>query len=98
MAKARLYEIDGMTIEIPLRYDSLSRKYLEIYDELIDNPRRTPQGYPIVTVAEEACSCAPDGVKSCGGCPHYKTAGKKTWFGTCRNNSNRITPKREDTL
>ncbi len=91
MAKTRLYEIDGMQIEIPLRWDTLAKKYLEVYDELIDNPKRTPLGYPIVTVMEEACSFAPDGVTGCRNCPNYQAAGKrKTWFGSCRNEQNRI--------
>ncbi len=91
MAKTRLYEIDGMQIEIPLRWDTLAEKHLEIYDELIDNPKRTHLGYPIITVMEEACSFAPDGVTGCRNCPNYQPAGKrKTWFGSCRNEQNRI--------
>ncbi len=90
MAKTRLYEIDGMKIEIPLQWDSLSKKYLEDYDDLIENRRRTPLGYPIVTITDDACELAPAGVTDCWSCPHYQKAGeRKTWFGTCRNEQNR---------
>ncbi len=90
MAKTRLYEIDGMPIEIPLQWDSLSKKYLEIYDDLIENPIRTPFGFPIVTITNDACTFAPEGVTDCCSCPYYQPAGKrKTWFGSCRNEENR---------
>ncbi len=89
MAKTRIYEIDGMQIQIPLRWDALAKKYLEMYDELIEYPKRTPLGYPIITVAEEACTQAPEGVSDCSSCPCYKPAGDHTWFGTCRNEQNR---------
>ncbi len=89
MAKVKFYEIDGMGIEIPLEWDSMSEKYLEVYDELIKNPKITPLGYPIVTITQDACSFAPDGVTDCWSCPHYESAGEHTCFGSCRNEQNR---------
>ncbi len=96
MEKTRLYEIDGMKIEIPLQWDDMSEKYLEVYDHLIENRRRTPLGYPIVTITDDACQHAPEGVSDCWSCPHYKPASEHTWFGSCRNEQNKIQPQKGD--
>ncbi len=61
MGKTIFYEIDGMKIEIPLEWDASLRRYLENYDELIDNPRCTPFGYPIIVIGQDACQNAPPG-------------------------------------
>ena len=47
MEKTVRFEIEGTVIELPLKYDERSHKYLEDYRETIENPVRTREGRPI---------------------------------------------------
>ena len=58
MNKTVQFEIEGTVIELPLKYDERSQKYLEDYREVIDNPVRTPEGRPILFTFDDACAYA----------------------------------------
>ena len=58
MDKTVRFEIEGAIIELPLKFDERSQKYLEDYRDIIENPVRTPEGRPILLTIEDACSYA----------------------------------------
>ena len=58
MEKTVRFEIEGTVIELPLKYDERSHKYLEDYRETIENPVRTREGRPILLTIEDACAYA----------------------------------------
>ncbi len=76
MEKTRLYDIEGVLLEIPLRYDELAQMYIEEYPDFIENPIYTPAGYPIFFTGEDACSYAEPHFGSscldCGSCRFYR--------------------------
>ena len=89
MDKTVRFEIEGTIIELPLKYDERSQKYLEDYRDIIENPVRTPEGRPILLTIEDACSYVemiddePTSVE-CSTCRYYRhTPG--TLLGVCHN-------------
>ena len=44
MDKTVRFDIEGTIIELPLKYDERSQKYLEDYRDIIENPVRTRSG------------------------------------------------------
>lgn len=89
MDKTVRFEIEGTIIELPLKYDEPSQKYLEDYRDIIENPVCTPEGRPILLTIGDACSYAemiddePTSVE-CSTCRYYRhTPG--TLLGVCHN-------------
>ena len=89
MDKTVQFEIEGTVIELPLKYDERSQKYLEDYREVIDNPFRTPEGRPILFTFDDACAYAemvdsePTSVE-CSTCCYFRhTPG--SLLGVCHN-------------
>ena len=93
MEKARRYEFEGVVLEIPLRYDALSRMYIEEYPDFIQNPVYTPEGYPVLFMGEDACphGQSTDGTacSDCSSCRFYRPAGPSTWIGVCGHEKQR---------
>lgn len=89
MDKVREYRLDGAVLKIPLSYDKQTDMYIEDYRELIENPRYTPAGHPIMFAGEDACEYAkeatPGGCPDCGCCLFYQRADQHTWIGICKN-------------
>lgn len=89
MEKTRRYEFEGITLEVPLRYDPLSKMYIEEYPDFIGEPIYTPEGQPVMFSGEDACCYAEatDGTicPECGSCRFFRPAGPHTWFGVCGN-------------
>ncbi len=89
MEQIKKYEIEGMELNIPLRYDEQSDKYIEDYRECIENSLYTPKGHPIMFAGEDACTFAeeetPGGCPDCGSCKFYRRADEHSWIGTCVN-------------
>lgn len=89
MEKTRRYEFEGISLEIPLRYDVRTGQYLEQYPDFIQNPVYTPAGYRVLFSGEDACPEAEaaegESCPDCGSCRFYHPAGKHTWFGVCKN-------------
>ena len=86
MEKTRCYDIEGIVLEIPLRYDDLAKMYVEVYPDFTENPVYTPAGHPILFTGEDACPYGePVGEEpciDCGSCRFYRqTPG--TWIGVC---------------
>lgn len=72
MEKLRRYNVEGTEIEVPLRYDELSGKYLEEYPDFVECPVYTPNNAPIMFTGEDACSYAESSTEEpcvdCGSC------------------------------
>ncbi len=95
METVRRYDIEGVTLHIPLRYDEKSGKHIEDYRDFLENQRFTPLGHPILFVGEDACEYVPDAA-DCGSCPHFKRAAEHTWIGICTHSQRcKITPMKE---
>lgn len=94
MKKIRRYEIEGITLEIPLRFDALSQIYIEEYPDFIRNPVYTKSGCPVLFIGEDACTlaeasdggCCPD----CGSCRFFRPADSHTWIGICTHEKHRF--------
>ena len=81
------YNIEGAVIELPLKFDERSQKYLEDYGDVIETPVYTPDGRPVFLTIEDACPHAEmvdDDPLSidCGACKHYRQA-PGTLLGVC---------------
>ena len=46
MEKTNRYNMEGIVLEIPLRWDEYSRKFVEDYSDFIKHPVHTPAGHP----------------------------------------------------
>lgn len=92
MELIRHYEIEGLSLDIPLVYDALSQRYLEVYPDFIQNPVYTPAGQPIFFTGEDACALArsADGEPclDCGSCRFYRQAAE-TLIGVCGHEQKR---------
>ncbi len=95
--KTRIYEFEGLVLEIPLHYDEQSGIYIEDYSEYIENTIRSPEGFPVMFAGEDACPYAqeatPGGCPDCGSCRFYRRAGEHTWIGICKNEHKQKTDK-----
>ncbi len=89
MENTRVYQIEGMTIQIPIYLDEPTGMYIEDYPDFVANPIFTPAGHQIMFAGEDACQLAeeatPGGCPDCGCCRHYQAAAEHTWFGICRH-------------
>ncbi len=89
MEKLRQYEIEGLVLCVPLRYDAHSRIYLEDYREYIEHSHVTPGGYPVMFAGEDACGLGrerePGGCPDCGSCRFFMRADAHTWLGICKH-------------
>ncbi len=89
MEKMRLYEIEGLTVEIPIHYDEGAGIYIEDYPDFVKDPLWTKEGHKVMFAGEDACEYAEEetegGCPDCGSCKYYKSAGNHTWFGICKN-------------
>ena len=99
MGKTRQYNIEGVLLEIPLCYDELAGKEIEIFPDFIENPVYTPEGCPVLFTGEDACTYgeALDGEPciDCGSCRFYRqTPG--TLIGVCGHEQRRHMPRRRN--
>ena len=89
MEKTNRYDIEGTILEIPLRWDEYSQKYLEDYSGFIEHPVCTPNGRPILLTIEDACPYAemvdddPASI-DCGSCVHFRQP-TGSLLGVCHN-------------
>ena len=58
MKKTNRYNMEGVVLEIPLRWDEYSPKFVEDYSYFIKHPVCTPEGRPIFLTIEDACPYA----------------------------------------
>ncbi len=93
MDLSRQYQFEGVTLDIPLRYDKDADMFLEIYPDFTADPVWTPQGQPVMFAGEDACvhaqEAAPGGCPDCGSCRFYRKASEHTWIGVCGNEARR---------
>lgn len=92
MGKARQYNIEGLLLEIPLCYDELAGKEIEVFPDFIENPVYTPEGNPVMFTGEDACvdGEAPDDAQciDCGSCRFYRQM-PGTLIGVCGHEQKR---------
>ena len=92
MGKTRQYNIEGLLLEIPVCYDELVGKEIEIFPDFIENPVYTPEGHPVLFTGEDACAYgqAPDGMPciDCGSCRFYRQV-QNALIGVCGCEKNR---------
>lgn len=88
MEQVRRYTFEGLTLDIPLRYDPLSHMYIEEYPDFIAHPIYTPAGYPVMFIGEDACphaqSLTQDPCSDCGCCRYFHRISPSTWIGVCK--------------
>lgn len=87
--------IEGAEIKVTLKYDRMSRKFIERYPDLLKYPVYTPSGKRIMLSIEDACSYAnlKSGIyKDCGSCRYYQQK-KDTLLGVCNHEKMRSGPK-----
>ena len=98
MGKTRQYNIEGALLEIPLCYDELTGREIEIFPDFIENPVYTPEGHPVLFTGEDACEYgeAPDGAPctDCGACRFYRQA-PGTLIGVCKHQRKRHMPPQQ---
>lgn len=89
MKQTNRYNMEGMVLEIPLRWDEYSQTFLEDYSGFIEHPVYTPQGRPILLTIEDACPYA-DMVDNdpasidCGSCVYFHQP-PGSLLGVCHN-------------
>ncbi len=83
--KKKCFTLDGDFLEITLRYDKQSGKYLGDYPDFIDCPRITPNGRKWVDVITEDCPYADGEDKTCGTCSFMLKQNEKDIIGVCMN-------------
>ncbi len=100
MHQRRQYTVEGLVIDVPLRYDKQSDKYLEDYMAYMEKTVFTPGGAPVMFAGEDACEYAeeatPGGCPDCGSCRHYKRAGEHTWIGVCLHDKRKNIPRQNE--
>ncbi len=93
MDNINIYELEGLTLQIPLRYDTQSGKYIEDYTAYMERVVYTPNGFPVMFAGEDACQFSqedtPGGCPDCGSCRFYKRADVHTWIGICQCEQNK---------
>ena len=86
MEKTNRYNMEGVVLEIPLRWDEYSPKFVEDYSYFIKHPVCTPEGRPIFLTIEDACPYGEPADSEpcidCGSCRFYRQA-PGTWIGVC---------------
>ena len=92
MKKTRRYSIEGVQLEIPLHYDELTGKEIEIIPDFIENPVYTPEGCPVLFTGEDACEYgeSPGGTPciDCGAYRFYRQM-PGTLIGVCGHQQKR---------
>ena len=95
MEKTRQYSIEGVLLEIPLCYDEVTGREIEIFPDFIENPVYTPDGCPVLFTGEDACGYgeAPDGTPciDCGSCRFYRQR-PDALIGVCGHEQKRRDP------
>ena len=91
MKKTRRHIIEGVVLEIPLRYDERSGREIEEYPDLLGDPVYTPAGERVLLTIEDACPDAElsaDGMRDCGSCLYYRQV-PGTLLGVCGHKKQR---------
>lgn len=92
MEKTRQYNIEGLVLEIPLYYDELTGREIEVFPDFIEHPVYTPAGAPVLFTGEDACEYgeAMGGTRciDCGSCRFYRQV-QGTLLGVCGHEQKR---------
>mgnify|MGYP003400796120 CR=1 FL=1 len=85
-AKARVYRLDGDTIEVLFVYDENIGGYFGEYPDFDVTPRVTPNGHIWVNVTKEDCTYSDGEFGDCGSCKHFKSEKQGDLIGICEKN------------
>ena len=92
MKKTRRHNIEGVTLDVPLRYDQRTGREIEEYPDLLEYPVYTPAGCPVMLTVEDACGYGEtaDGSRciDCGSCIFYREA-QDSLLGVCGHEKRR---------
>ncbi len=87
MQKTRRYLIDGLVIDIPIRFDEPTGFFIESYPNFKDAPIYTPNGHHLTVAVMDACDLAKPMAEGactdCSDCSYFQRAGERTLFGVC---------------
>ncbi len=83
------YNLDGLELKIPLKKRRGEQGYIEDYSDLIDNPRYTPLGNPVIFTHSEPCEVSQGNFSDCADCEFFKKANVEhfTLLGICTHES-----------
>lgn len=83
----REYELDGLRLQVTLRYDETTGRYFEEFPDFEESPMYTARGKPIVCAAQDACLHGDCGAQSrcldCGSCGYFQPLYSDELLGTC---------------
>ncbi len=89
--KFRHYEIEGTSFDVPMYYDELAKKDLEVFPDIVETPIYTEKGHRIVLCLEDACEFA-EAIESrcieCAECKYFDRV-EDSLLGICRNKKRR---------
>ncbi len=99
--KIRKYEVDGLTVEIPIFWYEEGQKYIEEYPDFVGEPVYTSEGRPLTVCIDDACKFAeaiePPRLIDCSDCKYFRRVAEKTLFGVCDCEYRRKSiPQKED--
>lgn len=90
------YHLDGLVVNIPLRYDKSVGRFFEEFPDYEEQPLYTAQGKPIVCAMQDACAhsvmALNDSCVDCGSCRYYEPAQPHELIGLCSNPARRYQP------
>ncbi len=87
--KVHHYNLEGLEINLPIKKRKGECGYIEDYSDLIDNPRHTPLGHPVILTNNEACELFEEEFGDCADCEFFKKAEAShfTLIGICTHQS-----------
>ncbi len=85
------YDLEGLAIDIPLKKRKDTCGYIEDCSDLIDNPKYTPLGHPVILTNNEACELFEKEFEDCADCKFFQKAKTEhfTLIGICTHQSQR---------
>ncbi len=85
------YVLEGLELEIPLKLAKNTNTYIEDCSELINHPKYTPSGHPVILTHYEPCELFAGEISDCADCGFFKSADAVhfTLIGICTHQSKR---------
>ncbi len=87
MQQTKRYYVDGLVVDIPIRFDEQSGIFIEEYPNFKDELIYTPNGHHLTVAVMDACRLSQPRQEGrctdCSDCIHFQRAGERTLFGVC---------------
>ncbi len=85
--RTRVYELEGLRLEIPLHYDQERGQWFELLPDLEEQPRYSSQGKPVVCAVQDICArkrqTFGEPCRDCGSCAYYEATEPHDLIGLC---------------